>query len=927
MSKWINKLLLGVIIIFCTFSLGTAQKSTTTGSIKGTVIDQQGMSLPGVTITATSPVLMIPKVSTIADAKGFYRFLELPIGYYNLNFELSGFKTTVSKGIKIEFGMTISLNVTMEVATIEETVQVIAKAPIIDMTSSATSVTLDSTIIQNIPAVREFRQIYDMAPGVTSSTSHGSTVKDNVFTVDGVNFGDPVGGTTFTRITFDVAEEYMIESTGHSAEHGMVRGAVFNIITKSGGNEFSGAANFFYRNKNMQSANTKGTPFEGSFVGFDYNFDSTVQMGGPIFKDKLWFFANMSYQSQNTYAAGFPYDKPKQVPMDALYIDPFVKLSWQINPSMKLVGSWDYPPYWAHNRGANYQNTEATTTAQFNVVNKSHLVYSYIIGNNLIISAKAAAMFFNYDLLSKNKAPRYYDYTTLLYSGSVGYDDNYNTRRVQFKTDVTYYVDEFLGSHEFKTGFEFEFSGRHREVHHNKTSTGLGPYIYTRNGGEPYRYMDAENFNPDENLNVASFFIQDSWNLTKRLTLNLGMRYDYQEGIIPKQGEDRIPFVYNGKTYDPRVTEALKPIVWNSLAPRLGASYDLTGDGKTLLQASYGKYTLQNIINYFTGVNPNGGVNRYYNLNSDWSVGSMYSLVASSTARIDPDLQASYMTEAVVGIQRELFPNLLLKVSLIKKWDRNLLENVVLEALDVAAIKKGSYIWSGYTPVTAVDPFNGETVTFFNRSIGQVEQTSFLTNPEPAKRDYTGFELVLNKRFSNNWMMMTSYVYSKPTGLMGTDGTGSSTTAALFNDPNAHINAIGRFPDERRHQFKLQGLFQAPFGIHISTYYRLFSGLRYTRTIRSLDLGLSLNQGNVTIYAEPLGSRGLPWYQIWDLRVAKEFNIKKFKIELSADCFNVLNSNTATSVETLSSNKTVQFEILRGILDPRSIRLGARFLW
>ena len=175
--------------------------------------------------------------------------------------------------------------------------------------------------------------------------------------------------------------------------------------------------------------------------------------------------------------------------------------------------------------------------------------------------------------------------------------------------------------------------------------------------------------------------------------------------------------------------------------------------------------------------------------------------------------------------------------------------------------------------------------------------------------------------------MLLSYVYAKPSGIMSTDGTGSSSYSTLFNDPNVHINAIGRFPNERRHQFKFQGSVRAPLGILLSTYFRALSGLRYTRSIRSLDLGLKLNQGNVTIYAEERGSRGLPSLYIWDLRIEKQFSIANlFRLSLIVDGFNLLNRNAATSVEKLSSIGD-NFEVARSIMEPRSLRLAIRVTW
>ena len=936
MIKRIMRVLLLPLFIISLFSIGNAQRTTITGIINGTVTDDQGFPLPGVEVSATSPSLMLPQVSALTDNKGFFRFPELPTGYYEVTFSISGFKTVIQKNVKVDFNKSISLNMKMELAVIGEEITVVAKAPLIDTASSSLSITFESDVLRHVPTARDFSKAFVMAPGVVSVgesyvgigvSVHGSSFRDNSFNSDGVDFSDPVGGANFTRVGWEIAEEYQIETAGHAAEYGGTRGGVFNIITKSGGNNFSGEFNFYLSNKSLLADNTKGTRFEGQFVGFKSDIDTTFQLGGPIVKNKLWFFGNFSYQKREDYVQGYPWDKEENTPTDVTFITPYIKLSWQIKPSMKLVGSWDHPPQMYNHRGASWQRNEDTTWLRDMVVDKSSLIYSWIINENLIFSSKFGLMIFDFTNKTKNDLPRYYDLNTRYISGSYSYNDSYYDTIFSIKNDLTYYIEDFFGRHEFKTGVEYEYDYRHREVVHNYDEHGLGPYIYTR-GGVPDYVMFAQDFDPQEKMNLFGLFVQDRWNPTKRLTLNLGLRFDYQEGIIPAQGEDRAPVTYGGKTYDLSVPQDRKPIIWNTLSPRLGVSYDLTGDGKTVLKASFSKYYLENVINYFTRTNPNGSYNTYWTLNPDWSLGEMYRFSITAAASIDPDLKPSVMNEIIVGIQRELLPDLVLSATYISKQDRNCIEDVVLEALDVDAIKGGEYVWHNYTPVTAIDPYDGKTVTFFNRNKdAPITETKITTNPEPSKKDYTGFELVLDKKFSHNWFMQLSYVYSDTKGLIGISDAESNSYQTLFNDPNVHINAIGRSTYDIRHQFKIAGVVKAPLGILVGTNFRAHPGPRYTRQIRSSDLGLKLNQGIVTIYAEERGSRSLPWQFIWDLRLEKEIKIVSLPIFcLTVDCFNILNQNAVTSIETLSSS-TAQFEMARSIMEARSVRLGIRVIW
>lgn len=931
MSKRIFRITLLTLLIAGQSTLGLAQRTLQTGLLNGTLKDDEGNPLPGVTVVAGSPSLILPQVSTITDEKGFYRLPQLTPGIYKVVFELAGFKKVVREGIKISIGTT-TLNITMELSPISETVIIIGQAPTVDKKSTSLSLTIDRDILVNIPAARDFESVFQMAPGVISvdgrTSSLGSSVLSSAFNLDGVNIIDPITGMYGSiQVPYEIAEEYEIETGGHKAEYGSVQGSLINLITKSGGNKFSGEVNGYFRNKALQSDNTKGTPFEGMFVGFNYEIDTTFQLGGPIIKNKMSFFVNYSYRPHEVFVEGYPYDKDEHVPTDYNMQFPFFKLSWQINPAMKLIGSWNVWKAIRHHRDASmYRNEDTTRIGDF-LSHTVNIAYSYITSKNLIFTAKVCGALMDLALKRKNDKPAYYEYNTRTYSGGFGYDQIPKRGMLQFLSDVTYFNDNFYGRHEFKAGFEFEFTSEESKFDYVKDPrNGIGYFLETLNGA-PYIAYDYENYTRKDYTYLGGFYIQDSWSPVERLTFNLGIRLDHQEAVVPKQGEDRTPAVYQGVTYDPRVTESFKPFIWNTLSPRLGAIYDLTGDGKTVIKANFGRYYPATLIQFFYKANPNGYIIRYYRLNSDWSIKNMYSFLATAATKIDPNLKAPHTDEFIIGIQRELFTDFSLSINYIRRWERNLVEDVTDNALDVAAIKKGEYIWSNYTPVTAIDPYDGNTVTFYERSESFVAETSLITNPEPSKRDYSSFEVLIKKRLSHKWLLLASYVYAKSTGLIGTSETESAMTTSFFNNPNSHINALGRLPGERRHQIRLQGAYQAPFGISISTYYRGLAGNRYTRVIRASDLGLSLNQGSVAVFAEEKGARGLPWLHLWNIRVEKAFRMKDFAVGLIVDVFDTLNLNTTTSLQTISSSKLIKFEEVTGIVDPRSIRLGIRIRW
>jgi|YelNatPaOPRAMG01_1025707.scaffolds.fasta_scaffold06247_5 hypothetical protein len=957
-------LILLSLLLFLT--VASQAQITQTGTLNGTVYDQGKQPLPGVTVTIKSPAMM-GEMSMISTEHGHYRFPALPPGEYTVTFKLQGFKTLVREGIKINVGVTTTLDVTLEQSSIEESVIVTGQAPTVDIQRTSMTASLTRDVLQSLPAARNLGTFFNMAPGVTSSTVHGSSERDNTYNIDGVNVTDPVTGTQAGTFGMDVMEELSIQTGGLPAEYGSVRGGVINVVTRSGGNKFSGSASYYYRNKHMQSTNTAGTIFEGQKGGFDYELEPAFNLGGPIIKDRIWFFINGSYQKSQQYVLGYPYDQPNPVPLDFKQPLPFAKVTIQATKKDRIVLSFNYSDYIRHHRGAAYNQTVDTTWNQTTPIYTYNFQLTHFFNSNLYMNLKAGYMNYALNLTAKNDKVNIYDSRTFLYSGSYGYDDIYSRDRFQAMTDATYFVDDLAGRHEFKAGAEFEYSWDSRYRRHNRDQYGYGPFFYEPTNADgsirydsTYPYMvNYLDFTRKDRKMVIGAFIQDTWSPITRLTFNLGLRFDHQEGIIPKQGQERTPVEYppgSGIFYDPRVNAAFKPLIWNTFAPRLGAAFDLTGDGKTALKVSFCRYYIANIMQWFVTVNPNSFISWRVHYIPDPNTGLpmpdpnklMYNFSATTGSTMDPNLKSPYLDEFTIGIEREILTDTRFGIRYIHKWDRNLLEDVNINALNYEAYRalytvKGynaildPSVWYIYAPITATDPYNNTAVTFWRRTDNLITPSKeVVSNPPGANRDYDGVEVTLSKRFSHHWSALVSYVWQKSRGLIGTDFDDSWSGQSYFDNPNVHIYALGDFTYERRNQFKVQAMWQGPWGIFISAYYRLLDGQRYQRQIRSSDLGLTstqMPQGTTTINAEPRGYRSLPYFAQLDLRVEKTFTLpfKAGQLGLFCDIFNVTNVAIATSVWTISSTyttvngKRVQFGNLTALTDPRIFRLGARY--
>jgi len=950
--------LLATILLFLTCALFSAAQITQTGTLNGTVYDLEKQPLPGVSVTIKSPALILPQMVAVTTERGHFRFPALPPGEYTVTFKLPGFKTLIREDIRVRVGVTITLDVGLEQTTIEESIVVTGQSPTVDIQRTSMSVNLTKEILQSLPATRSLGTYFNLAPGVTSSTVHGSSERDNTYNIDGVNVTDPVTGTQAGSFSIDIIEELSIQTGGLPAEYGSVRGGVVNVVTKSGSNKFSGSVSGYFRKKNLQSVNNKGTIFEGQVGGFNYETEPSITLGGPLIKDKIWVFLTGTYRGREEFVLGYPWDQSDNVPLDYAYYMPFGKITWQLTERDRVVLSFNYYDYIRHHRGASTTQNVDSTWNQTTPIYTYNFQLAHFFNPNLYMNLKASYMNYHLNLSAKNDKVREYDRFISKYSQSYGYDDIYSRDRFQAMTDATYFIDDWLGRHEIKAGVEFEYSFDSRYRRHNLDEYELGPFFYFRTNIIPVypatrsdTYMTYyQDFTRKDRKIVIGGYFQDAWSLSSRLTLNIGLRFDHQEGIIPKQGLEREPVIYRGETYDPRVTESFKPIIWNTLAPRLGAVFDVTGDGKTAFKINFSRYYIANILQWFVTVNPNSFISWRTRYTTDPDTGEwrpvdptssyyMTNFSATANATMDPDLKSPYLDEFVIGLERELMKDIRIGVRYIRKWDRNLIEDVDLNAFNLDLWKTGQYdildpiLWPNYELKTVNDPWYDQPVTFWDLKDSSVPWNGVITNPPGAQRDYDGIEVTFDKRFSNRWSMSSSFVWQKSRGLIPTDFDASWSGEAYFDSPNAHVNAIGRFPYEREYQVKIQGMWQGPWGILISGYYRYLEGQRWTRIVRASDLELTLNQGDTSNFAETLGSRKEDALSLCDLRFAKSFNLpgKVGNIDLFVDIFNVFNVAIPTSVWSRSSSTTtinnmiVRFGDLTAITAPRVFRLGFRY--
>jgi hypothetical protein len=479
------------------------------------------------------------------------------------------------------------------------------------------------------------------------------------------------------------------------------------------------------------------------------------------------------------------------------------------------------------------------------------------------------------------------------------YDYENLATRHQVNASLSYFVDEWAGSHSLKTGYEF---GR-----------AFNQNYYAANGDYVLRYFDGaplevQTYNtPITSLNyidTMALYVQDSWIVTRRLTLNLGGRFERLVGFAPEQG--RAGNVFFAAEQFPHLDNIPK---WQNGVWRLGAAYDLTGDGRTAVKAYVGRFMVQEGTRLVQQVNPNdlGGDYRSWTDRNNNDIAEPNELGPSTRPyggrvnRIDPALEQPYSDEFTFGIDRELISGVRASATYYRRNNRRLFSglNTVVTPAD-------------YSPITVQGPDG--PVTAYNQSAGTLGRASRVITNIPGLQDtYNGVEFTVSKRMSDNWQLLGGYTFGKDEGVYDR-GLNDD-----FNNPNLNINREGaRIGQDSTHLLKVVGTYVFPRAITTSTNLRYFTG---QPVLKQLTLR-GLNQGTVSILSEPRGQTRLDNVTLWDVRVSKVFRFGTQELEAAVDVFNLLNQAAATVINT---NVGSLFGQPISILPPRVARLGLVF--
>ncbi len=632
-----------------------------TGSIKGKITDKAGNPLPDAFIYVSSPAML--GIRTYLSSKtGAIRFPGLPPGIYKIMAEKPEFKTVNIEDIIVSVGKTVNLDITLEAILIEEEITSNIPSPTLDEESTKTSVNIDRDLLNNIPFARNLHEIINSAAGVTqysvpnqkASSVHGSTVRANIYTLDGIIMNDPSGMHLLTNINFDVIEEVELETAAHPAQVRFTEGGYINVVAKSGGNRFRGDINLYYADEKLGS--TLRSEEEISETGASpppldrYLGDISFSLGGALLEDRLWFFTNARFISLSRTTDFIPWTDPqgnshKKFSWHGNEKMGFFKLTSRFIPQLKVTGMFNYfNRYRSASESPLSWNLpkEATQILDHEKNLTASGTLSYIFDQNTFGDLKAGYIEHSLPLRLDGEwrdNPQYFNEGTGHFWGSAGFNETQLKKRFQAGAYLTRFQEGFLGDHEFKSGVEYEFASGEWTTW--KTDNLLQHYFY----GNPY-YFDpnyfgqavspvtgnpvdkgkvsfsiagkAEGGSSQNELSRLSLFAQDSVSFGRRLTLFLGLRFDRSSTKLPssqkgesgnpvslKIGEELIEPLYGVNPYSTNlVPEWQNIVVWNALSPRFGLSFDILGNGKHLFKASFSRYTEYLMLDYLRALNP-----------------------------------------------------------------------------------------------------------------------------------------------------------------------------------------------------------------------------------------------------------------------------------------------------------------------------------
>lgn len=953
---------LQLVILFLAGLLALPASGFAQSAIAGVVKDATGAVLPGVTIEASSPALIEKTRSSVTDASGNYKMIDLRPGVYTIVFSLVGFNTVRSEGIELPAEFTAQVNAEMRVGAIEETITVSGQTPVVDLQSASASRTVMSRdVMDAMPTARNIGAIGILIPGTglqaggggflaydvggtgllqqSPLSYHGSN--DSVMAVDGMRMNNLCGSGQFSAMYWSDAmfQEISYATGADSAEMGQ-GGLRINMIPKDGGNTYKGMLFGNWANRSMQAQNLSQALIDrglASIGRLERMWDTTASLGGPIKRDKLWFFTTAGWKDLDKTVAGSFHDLSLT---DYVYTEDFsrpghdegyqktanARLTWQATPRNKVSASYDiHDKYRGHKGIISTIAPDSAVEYVLPLLNSVQFKYTTPITSKFLLEA-------GHTLYYEDGDERYQPWvtaqtygiteqTTGMQYGAYPSGSQYQKNVLSTSRVAASYV---TGSHTFQTGMTLGRGYRVTRLFYagdfTATYSDFRPQTATlRIPTDQLERIDAD----------LGLWLQDKWTLG-RATVNLALRYDLFKGAVDEQ---TLPA---GRWNPTAHFDPVKNVPrWNDLSPRIGIAYDLFGNGKTALKTNLSRYVAAQTVAFAASVNPMTTIGlsdsrTWADPNGDFQL-QVSELGPSNNVNFGKIIPATTVTDAAVregwfsrgysweysaALQHQLIPRVAASIAYSRRSVGNALatDNLLVAPSDYDPFSLvapndsrlpggGNYVLTGLYDLNPARRGLVDNYRTFAKNLGD----------DPTST-YTAYDLSINTRLTDGTVLQGGVDLAR----LATEG------CAVIDTPQ---QLFCKTTPPFRGQWKLLGSRQLPKALRLSGTFQYVPGpaiaANYSfRSNEAVGLGRAFTAGTTrTVQLIEPGLMYEKGFNQLDVRLARRFGIGGAKLDLMADLYNVFNSNGVVRLNTTyGSNWLRPTQILEG----RLFKIGAQ---
>jgi carboxypeptidase family protein len=898
------------------------------GAIGGTVSDASGAVLPGVNVTLSNPRGSIGgNQEAVSDARGAFQFIRLVPGVYTVKADLAGFRSAVQENIVVNADVTARVDLKLEIGTLSEGITVKGESPLLDTTSALKQTVLSREVLDSLPNRIDVWAVARVIPSVvlnkvdvggsesflqSTATVHGSS-NENGFLIDGMDVSNLDGNGTGAVLYLDpyAFQETNYQTSGGGTASTQKGGLLFNMITRTGTNQFHGGAMFNGANRGMGSANYSpelrtqllaavpalalaANPNIVPGADILKIYDVGAWLAGPIVRDKLWFSFSAHDQALDQYLLGSYNPDGTQVLDDNVMWTTSAKVAWQVtrNAQLSYFNNLQYKLIGHRNGGGTFAESRARNLND-KYPDVHQVKFTSPFGSRVVVDVswsrfRADDKFGQEPEVQAGDISRF-DAVTNTYTVALPtYRDN-----AMFRDQVLTSVGYFTGRHDIRFGYQFVDGG---EKSSNWSTSGMRA-VYRSGRPDSVNTYNVPITSTSSRIPVAfepwardhGVYIQDRWTPTRKLTLNLGLRFETTYGWLPATCRPATAFVQEQCFEEVKGAPDFKALV-----PRMSAVYDLFGDGRTALKFSASRYdqpiTLSNVqrVNPLSTTNDTrpwtvcaAGQTSGCDLNGDLSpqlneLGVSSGFPFGTNSRYSPDLDWPASNEYSIELQRQIPGNVVVSVGYTRRETRR---NIGAKNV---AVPMESYI-----PLQVTEVNSGRQVTVYNQAPALRGRTDNLWDNFPElDTNFNGADVTVNKRLSNHWSMTGGASFGKTVG----DIYATLATVDL-NNPNNTFRRGVVGPDVP-YSYRMSGVYELPYQISVSATAQYYQGFPDTTTVSVGPNTVALTQVTQVLTVEPRGTARLPAVSSLDVSVRKAWKTGGRSFEPRVDFYNLTNAAT-----------------------------------